>query len=102
MGFLNTLKSIGSKVLRVGGNVAKTIGNIGGKVADFASKNANWMGNIAGGALTALGMPYLGAGAVALGNTIQKVANAKPTQNVLRGISDVGQVAQDASQMLRR
>ncbi len=102
MGFLDKLKSFGSKVLRVGGNVAKTIGNIGGKVADFASRNAGWMGNIAGGALTSLGMPFLGAGAVALGNTIQKVASAKPTQNILRGVQDLGQVSQDASQMLRR
>ena len=102
MGFFNKLKNVGSKILKIGGNALKTIGNIGNTAIDVASKNAGWVGNIAGGALTALGMPYLGAGAVAGGQAIQAIANNTATKNVVRGINDVGNSALDASRYLRK
>lgn len=102
MGFMNRLKSFGSKVLKIGGNALRTIGDFGSKAVDFGVKNAGWAGTALGGALTALGMPYLGAGAVAAGNTISKIANNKGVQNVVRGVQDAGTAFNQGSQYLKR
>lgn len=100
MGFWRSLKNIGGKVLKVGGSVLRKIGDIGGGVADFAKNNAGMLGNILGTGLTISGFPQIGVPVAAAGNAIQQFAGDKRTQNVIRGIKDVGQAAQDGSRYL--
>ena len=97
------IRHVGGKALGIGGNVLKKIGQIGGQAVKTIGDYGGLIGTAGGGVAAAItGNPAMLMKGSQMGAAAQNFANSKATQNVIRGISDVGNSASSAGQYLRK
>jgi len=100
---LNKAKSIGSKVLGGFGSALKKIGDIGGQAVKTIADHAGIIGTGLGGVAAAIsGNPDMLVKGAQIGGAVQGFARNKATQNVIRGVKDVGAAASSGSQYLAK